>query len=111
MEIDFFDEEGVGSELIGTVDVGNPVGGGQDDNGKGAEAILLTNPRKECEAVHARKFEVQEDDGRERMLGAVVIFAFARKVRYRLFARADNLHGIVNSGLLKAPVHEENVIL
>jgi hypothetical protein len=111
LEIEVFDEEGVGSESIGPVDVANLIRRGKDYDGQGSKAVVLPDPREDVEAVFAREFEVQEDEDRKREFCSVGELSFAIEVGHGVFGRADVLNRVLEGGLLKGALHEEDVVL
>jgi hypothetical protein len=97
--------------VISAVDVAKPVGGGEDDDGQVAEAFLLANPGEDCKAVDAGEFEVEEDQDREGVFGAVAELSCASEVLDGFFAVARELSGVGEEGFLKGALHEEDVVL
>ena len=111
LEVDFLDEKGVCTEVVGAVDVAQLVGGGEDDDGKVAEAFLLANPGEDCKTVYSGEFEVEEDQDREGIFGAVAEFSGASEVLDGFFAVAHELNGVGEESFLEGALHEEDVVL
>jgi hypothetical protein len=72
---------------------------------------LLSNPGEHFKAVHPRKFEVQQDQRRQRIFVAARIFSFSAEISDGLFAIANNFDWIRKRGFVKSFPHQEDVIL
>jgi hypothetical protein len=111
LETEVFDEEGVCSKTVGTIDVIHVTRSGKDDDGQGSESVLLANPGEDLEAVNAPEFQVQKDEDREGILRAIGELAFTAEVGDGVFARATELNGVFEGSLFKGGLHQEDIRL
>jgi len=109
-EIQGLDEEGVGAEGVGTVDVADGVGGGENHDAQGFERGLYFEPAKNFESVEARHFEVEEKQVREWEFGAIGIFSSAEEIADGLVAVADDENGVGNVRYLEGFSDKQDIV-
>jgi hypothetical protein len=110
LEIHRLDEKRVSAERVSLVDVANILGGSKDDDAQSFQAGLLTNPAQDLETVCAGHFEVQKQQGRQRVFVPVGECPFAIEVSDHLLTAANDLDWIRNARLFKGMSYEENVV-
>ena len=111
LKIHVFDEKGIGAQLVGTVDVAEEVGGGEDDHRQTPDSILLPDPGKNIVTVDAWKLQVKEHERRERVFCPVLVFAFAGQVSNGFLTGAHHLEGNGHTAPSEGSSDQEDVIL
>jgi hypothetical protein len=109
-EVEWFDEEGIGAEFVGAIYVGNQIGGSENYDRDGADAGLLTDPGENVIAVGAGHFEVEEDEIRKGMLGAVGVSAIAAQILDGCLTASDYMELVGHGGVLEGPSDKDDVI-
>ena len=106
-----FDEIGFGAEIFGALTIALFGGRGENDNVQVAEARLLLDPGEDLEAVEVGEFQIEEDDGRQRVIIPVGEFSDAREVIKGDLAIIGDLDGEAYFGFLQSALHEEDIVL
>ena len=110
LKIDRLDQERIGAQLVGLVDIADLVRGSEDYNAKVAEGRVLTNPSQHLESIHARHLQIEQYQFREWVFRAVAEFAFACEIKDGLFAVAYDFEAAIHTGTFKCLAHEEDVV-
>lgn len=110
-KFDGFDEVGVGAEVVGVVDVGHFAGGGEDGDGEALEAGLLANPAEDVKAIFAGRFQIKQEETRERVLLAIGKFTVAAEVGDGVLTVFDAAAGIRDLKLFEGAFDEEDIVV
>jgi hypothetical protein len=109
-ELQGFDEEGIGAEVVGTIDVLDVFRRGEDDDTQPAEGGAFSDFLKNLEAVHPGHFEIEQKDVGQGVFVTVGVFADAIEVSEAFFAIGNDEEGVLDAAVFKGAPDEEDVI-
>ena len=104
-------EKGGGAELVGFADIAQVIAGAENHGAKLGQSRLGTNPTQDLEPIHARHFQVEEQEVGQRKLTALMKLAFTGEIVDSFFAIPHVLYCPCVPKVLKGAAQEEEVAM
>jgi len=111
VQVTRLDKKGVGSELVGPIDIANGIRGGQNDHPERSQFGLLANPSQNLKAVDAGHLQVEQHDARKREFGAIAIPAAGLQIKHRLLSVSHYPQWVDDLVLCEGALEQDDVIL
>jgi hypothetical protein len=109
-EIDGLDHIGVCTQLVGVIDIGWIIGGGDNDNRDTPEERVLLDPLQDLKAVFARHLDIHDHKLWEVIGYPIRVFSFSAKIIDSVLAIGYDLQRVLDASHLESTLDEENVI-
>lgn len=105
------DDVGIGARGVCGFDIRFLAGPGEEKNNELSEFIAAANPSRDFEAIHFGHFQIEEEDGGERILAAVGKRAGAFQIAGDLLAIGQEDDGIEEADSLEGQLEDFAVFL
>ena len=109
-KVHWFHHKGIGAQTICLIHIADGFGTGKHNYSQSCQILLVTDPFQHLESVHARHFQIQQHQFRQRVFRSIGIFPGALQIRDRFFPISHNVQGIWDVGFAKSLENESDVV-